>query len=141
MSLIFFNEKKLRNIGISFDIENWLWKSEIGIFRSLDLEQMLIWQKFFYEKVLFIPFDAEIAEKILNGIYCIGVNFKRTDMIFFSCKTISLMAFFPKYASNNLLVTDSFLKHFVSTKNRIIFSRSFFITTLPKNICFKSGVS
>ena len=30
-------KKKLRKIRIIFDIENWLWKSEIGNFRSLDL--------------------------------------------------------------------------------------------------------
>ena len=66
--LIFFNEKKLRKIRIIFDIENCLWKSEIGNFRSPDLERVLIYQKiFFYEKVLFFTqFDAEVAEKILN---------------------------------------------------------------------------
>ena len=41
--LIFFNEKKLRKIRIIFDLENWLWKSEIVIFRSLDLERRLIY--------------------------------------------------------------------------------------------------
>ena len=51
--LIFFKEKNFRKIRIIFDIENWLWKSEIGIFGSLDLEQVLIWQCFFYEQVLF----------------------------------------------------------------------------------------
>ena len=51
--MIFFNEKKLRKIWIIFDIKNWLWKSEIGIFRSIDLERMLIWQKKIHEKVLF----------------------------------------------------------------------------------------
>ena len=33
--MIFFNEKKLRKIQIIFDIENALWKSEIGIFCQL----------------------------------------------------------------------------------------------------------
>ena len=41
----FSMKKKLRKIRIIFDIENWLWKSEIVIFRSLDLERRLIWQK------------------------------------------------------------------------------------------------
>ena len=63
-------KNKLRKIQIIFDIENWLWKSEIGIFQSLDLEWMLIWQIFFYEKVLFFTqFDAEVDEKFLNVIY------------------------------------------------------------------------
>ena len=52
-----------------FDIENWLWKAEIGIFRSLDLEQMLIWQIFFMKKCYFsLPFDGEVDEKFLNVI-------------------------------------------------------------------------
>ena len=36
--------KKKWKIRIIFDIENWLWKSEIGFFGSLDLERVLIWQ-------------------------------------------------------------------------------------------------
>ena len=72
--MIFFNEKKLSKIRIIFDIENWLWKSEIGNFRSLDLERVLIYQKFFFWKsAIFhsikLPFDADVAEKILNIIY------------------------------------------------------------------------
>ena len=67
-------KKKLRKIRIIFDIENWLWKSEIGSFRLLDLEQMLIWQKFFFMKKCYfhlikLPFDAEVDEKFLNVIY------------------------------------------------------------------------
>ena len=30
--LIFFNEKKIRKIRMIFDIENWLWKSDLGTF-------------------------------------------------------------------------------------------------------------
>ena len=73
-------KKKLRKIRIVFDIENWLWKSEIGIFQSLDLKRTLIYQIFFKEKVLFhsikLPFDAEVAEKFLNVILsvCIKVH-------------------------------------------------------------------
>ena len=37
-------------IWIIFDRENWLWKSEIGTFRSLDLELTLIQQKTFNMK-------------------------------------------------------------------------------------------
>ena len=70
-------KKKLRKIWIIFDIENWLWKSEIGIFWLLDLERMLIWQKKINEKVLFLtqlPFDVEVDEKLLNIIYISTVN-------------------------------------------------------------------
>ena len=65
--LIFFNEKKLRKIQIIFDIENWLWKSEIVNFRSLDLERVLIYQKFFYEKVLiFTQLSYHLMRKLLK---------------------------------------------------------------------------
>ena len=30
--LIFFNEKKIRKIRMIFDIDNWLWKSDLGTF-------------------------------------------------------------------------------------------------------------
>ena len=43
-------KKKLKKIRIIFDVENWLWKSEIGKFRSLDLERVLIYQKIFLVK-------------------------------------------------------------------------------------------
>ena len=61
----------MRKIRIIFDLENWLWKSEIVIFRSLDLERRLIWQKIcFMKKCYFslinLPFDEQFAEKILN---------------------------------------------------------------------------
>ena len=68
--LVFFNEKKLRNIQIIFDIENWLWKSAIGIFWLLDLERMLIYQQYFFiKKAISHSFDVEVAEKFLNVIY------------------------------------------------------------------------
>ena len=41
-------KKKLRKIRIIFDIENWLWKSGIGNFRSLDLEWVLIYQEIYH---------------------------------------------------------------------------------------------
>ena len=64
----------MRKIGIIFDIENWLWKSEIGNFRSLDLERVLIYQNFFlWKSAIFhsikLPFDVQAAEKILHVIY------------------------------------------------------------------------
>jgi hypothetical protein len=63
---------KLRKIWIFFGIENWLWKSEIGIFQSLDLEHTFLYQIFFYGNCYFQsnkqPFDAEVAEKFLNVI-------------------------------------------------------------------------
>ena len=46
-------KKKIGKIRIIFDIENWLWKSEIGTFWSLDLPTQ---------------FDVEVDEKFLNGI-------------------------------------------------------------------------
>ena len=57
-----------------FDIENWLWKSEIRIFQSPPAKRTLICQKnFLWKSAIFhsikLPFDAEVAEKILNGIY------------------------------------------------------------------------
>ena len=39
------------------------------IFRLLDLEQMLIIQKSAIYHSIKLPFDAEVAEKILNVIY------------------------------------------------------------------------
>ena len=67
-------KKEMRKIPIIFDIENWLWKSDIGIFQLLDLEQMLIWQFFLWKIAIFhpikLPFDAEAAEKFLKVIYC-----------------------------------------------------------------------
>ena len=72
-------KKKLRKIRIIFGIENWLWKSEIGNFRSLDLERVLIYQNFFlWKSAIFhsikLPFDAKADEIFLNVIYyaCIG---------------------------------------------------------------------
>ena len=61
-------------IKIIFDIENWLWKSEIRIFQSPPAKRTLICQKIFlWKSAIFnsikLPFDVEVAEKILNGIY------------------------------------------------------------------------
>jgi hypothetical protein len=65
--------QKKRKIQIIFDIENWIWKSEIGIFWLLDLEQMLIWHFLGGKGAIFLsiklPFDAEVDEKFLNVIY------------------------------------------------------------------------
>ena len=69
--MIFFNEKKIEKDSDDFDIENWLWKSEIGIFRWLDLEPVLLRQNIFFNaKCYFIklPFDAQVIQKILNVI-------------------------------------------------------------------------
>ena len=66
--MIFFNEKKIRKIRTIFDI----WKSEIGIFQSLNLERRLIYQKINWKSANFhpikLPFDAEAAEKFLKVI-------------------------------------------------------------------------
>ena len=72
--MIFFDEKTFRNFRIIFDIKDWLWNSEIGIFWSLDLNWMFIWQKKDDQKVptmfqsIKLPFDAELDEKLLNVI-------------------------------------------------------------------------
>ena len=52
--MIFFNENFFEKIQIIFDIENWLWKSEIGTFPSLDLERTLIYQKTFKMKKCYL---------------------------------------------------------------------------------------
>ena len=72
-NVIFFKEeKKFGKIRIIFDIENWLWKSEIDTFRSFDLKCKLIWQKKLWKSAIFhpinLPFDAEVDEKFLNVI-------------------------------------------------------------------------
>ena len=78
-------KKKIGKIRIIFDIENWLWKSEIGTFRSLDLERTLIYQKTFkmnsaiYNSIK-LPFDVEVAEKFLNGIYCADTVYKTNGL-------------------------------------------------------------
>ena len=47
-------KKKFRKIRIIFDIENWLWKSEIRIFQSPPAKHTLICQKkLFMEKCYF----------------------------------------------------------------------------------------
>ena len=56
-----------------FDIENWLWKSEIRIFQSPPAKHTLICQKNFFMKSAILhsiklPFDAEVAKKFLNGV-------------------------------------------------------------------------
>ena len=64
-------KKKLKKIRVIFDVENWLWKSEIGILWSLDFGRML---KFFFMKKCFfhsikLLLDVEVDEKFLNVIY------------------------------------------------------------------------
>ena len=74
---IFFNEKKKnRKIRIIFDIENWLWKSEIRIFQSAPAKRTLICQKkFLLKSAIFhsikLPFDVEVAENFSNTYYLI----------------------------------------------------------------------
>ena len=67
---IFFNEKKkkFRKIRIIFDIENWLWKSEIRIFQSPPAKRTLICQKIFYEKLLFsTQLSHHLMRKLLKN--------------------------------------------------------------------------
>ena len=57
---------------IEKDLDDF-WQLEIVIFWSLDLERRLIWQKnILWKSAIFhsinIPFDAQVAEEILNVI-------------------------------------------------------------------------
>ena len=94
--LTFLNEKKNKKIRIIFEIENWFWKSEIGIFWSLDLERMLILQFFFFMKKRFfhsikLRFDTEVDEKFLNVIYLkIVKKWKIVSLILFFLNSIIL---------------------------------------------------
>ena len=77
LKVIFHNKNKFGKIRIISDIENWLWKSEIGTFQSLDLEHTLIYQKKIrWKSVIYhsikLPFDVEVAKKILLKWYLIG---------------------------------------------------------------------
>ena len=54
----YFSMKKFfGKIRIIFDIENWLWKSEIVTFRSHDLELTLIYQKLFKMKKCYLSLN------------------------------------------------------------------------------------
>ena len=48
-------KKKKRKIRIIFGLENWLWKSKIGIFWLLDLERKLIYQNIFFMEKCYFP--------------------------------------------------------------------------------------
>ena len=54
--------KKNGKIQKIFDIENWLWKSEIGSIWSPDIGRTLIYKSAIYYSIQ-LPFDVEIAEK------------------------------------------------------------------------------
>ena len=89
--MIFFNEKE--KIRIIFDLENWLWKSEIGNFQSLDLERVLIYQKICFMKKCFLLkllFDVQAAEKILHVIYCVMPIIMILAVLFISGTIISV---------------------------------------------------
>ena len=68
------------------NIENWLWKSEIGIFWWLDLERtyvdlskIFLWKSAIYHSIK-LPFDAKVAEKFLNVI-CLLSDFTDIESI------------------------------------------------------------
>ena len=55
-----------------FEKENWLWKSKLCDLYSQIQNLALICQKpFKVRKLINLGFDAEVAEKFLNGIYTI----------------------------------------------------------------------
>ena len=66
-------KKKLRKIRIIFDVENWLWKSEIGNFRSLDLDRVLIYQKIFLMKKCY--FSLNLMCKLLKKSYMLSIEY------------------------------------------------------------------
>ena len=60
-------KKIFRKIRIIFDIENWLWKSEIRIFQSPPAKRTLICQKNIYGKVLFFTqLSCHLMRKLLK---------------------------------------------------------------------------
>ena len=75
-------KKKFGKLRIIFDIENWLWKSEIGTFWSLDLDvrwstkKLLRWKSAIYHSIK-LPFDVEVDEKFLNGMYLLVMDLIR----------------------------------------------------------------
>ena len=63
-------KKNIRKIRTNFDMESWLWKSEIGIFRSLnfvDLPRIFLMKCAIFHPMK-LQFDAEAAEKFLKVI-------------------------------------------------------------------------
>ena len=54
-TLTFFNEKSISKDLDIFWRENWIWKSEISIFWSLDLERKLIYPKLFFMEKSYFP--------------------------------------------------------------------------------------
>ena len=65
-------KKKFRKIRIIFDIENWLWKSEIRIFQSPPAKRTLICQKhFFMEKCYF---SLNLMRKLLKKSWMVSTT-------------------------------------------------------------------
>ena len=61
----------MRKIRIIFDIENWLWKSEICIFWLLDLERTLIYQKKkIWNSAIFHSISYHLMRRLLKIIRC-----------------------------------------------------------------------
>ena len=79
-----------RKIRIIFDIENWLWKSEIRIFQSPPAKRTLICQNFFFfEKVPFsIQLSYHLMRKLLKKSWMVSnryllLNIWKTDLLLF----------------------------------------------------------
>ena len=81
LSLFFIEEYQFRGMFLlltffeNFDFWSTLFTKIMLIFKSIDLELMLTWQKkklwksVFYHSIK-LPFDAEAAEKIINVTCC-----------------------------------------------------------------------
>ena len=124
--LIFFNEKKkLRKIRIIFDIENWLWKSEIGNFRSLDLEQCWSTKIFFMKKCYFSLIWCESWWKILK--------------CYLLCKSYSLFIHFSLYILGMYILQASYqhpLWNFVQERNCFLLSHyTLAVCSTGKSLC------
>ena len=76
--LIFFNEKKIREIRIIFDIENWLWMSDLGTF----------WQ----------PMWTSVKVKSKNYFSFTDFFSKIKPLLTEVCKTPPLRSYYPLYS-------------------------------------------
>ena len=102
-------KKKIGKIWTIFDIENWLWKLEIGTFRSLYLECMLIFQKTIKMKKCCLSInEATISfgscQKILK-LYLILRYLCMCDALFFGkvCNLYVMNAWYMFYLMPRLI--------------------------------------
>ena len=85
LKFLFLNEKKIRKIRKNFDIENWLWKSNIGTFCSSPLLQFSTFCNFILKNIYF-----EIAKSppIICPMYCQSNNWWRFRKILWASQNV-----------------------------------------------------